>query len=107
MVYPIVQNFINGNFVAAETSRFLDVISPVDGKPLSKVPMSLPKELNKAVNAAQAAFPAWSKTPIKERVQVFFKYKFLLEKHLKELSNLVMEENGKTIREAVAEIGKG
>jgi malonate-semialdehyde dehydrogenase (acetylating)/methylmalonate-semialdehyde dehydrogenase len=40
-------------------------------------------------------FPAWSKTPVKERVQVFFRYKTLLEKHLQELSELCSEENGK------------
>src|SRR5213075_682126 len=59
-----------------------------------------------AVKTAQAAFPAWSKTPIKERVQVFFRYKTLLEKHLKELAELCSEENGKTYSEAVAEIEK-
>src|SRR6185503_11450297 len=56
--------------------------------------------------AAKAAFPAWSKTPIKERVQVFFRYKYLLEKHLKELAELCSEENGKTYGESVAEIEK-
>ena len=46
------------------------------------------------------------KTPIKERVQVFFRYKILLEKNLNELSALISEENGKTISEATAEIEK-
>ncbi|MEI2737610.1 MAG: aldehyde dehydrogenase family protein [Chitinophagaceae bacterium] len=68
--------------------------------------MSTAKDLDEAVKAAKAAFPAWSKTPIKERVQVFFRYKYLLEKHLKELSELVQEENGKTYSEAVAEVEK-
>ncbi len=48
----------------------------------------------------------WSKTPIKERVQVFFRYKYLLEKHLQELAELCSEENGKTIAESIAEIEK-
>ena len=68
--------------------------------------MSTAKDLDAAVKAAKAAFPAWSKTPIKERVQVFFRYKYLLEKNLKELAELVQEENGKTYGEAVAEIEK-
>jgi malonate-semialdehyde dehydrogenase (acetylating)/methylmalonate-semialdehyde dehydrogenase len=68
--------------------------------------MSTAKDLDSAVKAAKAAFPAWSKTPIKERVQVFFRYKYLLEKYLKELAELVQEENGKTYGEAVAEIEK-
>ncbi len=68
--------------------------------------MSAAKDLDDAVKAAQSAFPAWSKTPIKERVQVFFRYKYLLEKYLDELSVLCSEENGKTYSESVAEIEK-
>ena len=68
--------------------------------------MSTATGLDSAVKAAKAAFPAWSKTPIKERVQVFFRYKLLLEKHSRELAELVQEENGKTYAEALAEIEK-
>ena len=106
MKYPAIQNYINGKFVNASTSKTMEVISPLDGNLLSTVPMSSAKELDDAVKAAQAAFPGWSKTPIKERVQVFFRYKFLLEKHLKELAELCSEENGKTYGESVAEIEK-
>lgn len=106
MKYPKLQNYINGAFVDANTSRHLPVISPIDGNLLSEVPMSSPSDLDKAVKAAAAAFPAWSRTPIKERVQVFFRYKYLLEKHLEELALLVQEENGKTYSEAVAEVEK-
>jgi len=106
MLYPTIQNFIAGNFLATGNTRFLNVISPVDGRELSKVPMSSKKELDAAVYAANVAFASWSRTPIKERVQVFFKYKYLLEKNLQELAQLVHEENGKTVGEAVAEIEK-
>ncbi|MBS1760052.1 MAG: CoA-acylating methylmalonate-semialdehyde dehydrogenase [Bacteroidetes bacterium] len=106
MKYSPVQNFINGKFVNTDSDRKLSVISPLDGNHLSDVPMSTTKDLNAAVQAAKTAFPAWSKTPIKERVQVFFKYKTLLEKHLKELAELCSEENGKTYGESVAEIEK-
>jgi len=106
MKYSPVQNYINGQFVDASTSVTLPVISPVDGNLLSTVPLSAAKDLDEAVKAAKAAFPKWSKTPIKERVQVFFRYKYLLEKHLKELAELCTEENGKTYSESVAEIEK-
>ncbi len=104
--YPSTQNFINGKFVDASTKKSLKVISPLDGNLLSELQLSSRKDLDVAVAAAKAAFPAWSKTPIKERVQVFFRYKTLLEKHLKELSELCSEENGKTYSESVAEIEK-
>jgi malonate-semialdehyde dehydrogenase (acetylating)/methylmalonate-semialdehyde dehydrogenase len=106
MKYSPVQNYINGQFVNCTSARTLDVISPLDGNLLSKVPMSTAKDLDNAVKAAKAAFPKWSHTPIKERVQVFFKYKYLMEQNLKELAELVSEENGKTIGEATAEIEK-
>jgi malonate-semialdehyde dehydrogenase (acetylating)/methylmalonate-semialdehyde dehydrogenase len=70
------------------------------------MPCSSRTDLDAAVTAAQRAFPGWSRTPIKERVQVFFRYKYLLEQHLDELAALVSEENGKTRGEAVAEIEK-
>ncbi len=106
MKYPEVNNFINGQFVASAPAAQLDVVSPLDGALLSKVPLSVPEDLDDAVASAQKAFATWSKTPIKVRVQVFFRYKALLEKHLPELSHLVTEENGKTYEEAVAEIEK-
>ncbi len=106
MKYPPVQNYINGKFVNASSERKLNIISPIDGNLLSAVPLSTAKDLDDAVKAAKAVFPIWSKFPIKERVQVFFRYKYLLEKKLKELAELVQEENGKTYNEAVAEIEK-
>jgi len=106
MKYAPVQNYINGQFAASASERKLDVISPLDGSLLSVVPMSSATELDSAVKAARSAFPGWSKTPVKERVQVFFRYKYLLEKHLQELAALISEENGKTISESVAEIEK-
>ena len=106
MKYPPVQNYINGEFVNADSRRNLDVISPLDGNHLSAVPMSTAKDLDAAVSSANAAFAIWSKFPIKERVQVFFRYKYLLEKNLEELAGLIQEENGKTYNEAVAEIEK-
>jgi len=106
MKYAPIRNYVNGQFVDPGSQRTLNVISPVDGSLLSTVPLSSAEELNEAVVAAKKAFTKWSKTPIKDRVQVFFRYKFLLEKHLDELSALVSEENGKTTGEAVAEVEK-
>ena len=107
MKYPIIKNYINGQFVSVTSSpRTMDVVSPLDGNKLSEVPMSTGKDLNEAVLAAKAAFPSWSRTPIKERVQIFFRYRSLLEKNLKALAELCSEENGKTYSESVAEVEK-
>ncbi len=106
MKYSPVQNYINGKFIDSSSTKKLDVVSPLDGTLLSTVPMSTKKDLDDAVKSAKAAFPVWSKTPIKERVQVFFRYKYLLEEHLQSLAELCTEENGKTISESIAEIEK-
>ncbi|HEV8080733.1 MAG TPA: CoA-acylating methylmalonate-semialdehyde dehydrogenase [Chitinophagaceae bacterium] len=106
MKYKPVQNYIKGEFVSSSSTHKLDVISPLDGIKLSEVPMSTASDLGEAVRAAKAVFPYWSKTPIKERVQIFFRFKYLLEKNLHELAELCSEENGKTIGESIAEIEK-
>jgi malonate-semialdehyde dehydrogenase (acetylating)/methylmalonate-semialdehyde dehydrogenase len=82
------------------------VHDPADGRVISHVPLGGAPEVDQAVAAARAACPAWSETPIKERVQVFYRYKALLERHLDELSALVTEEHGKVKSEADAEILK-
>jgi malonate-semialdehyde dehydrogenase (acetylating)/methylmalonate-semialdehyde dehydrogenase len=107
MKYPIVKNFIDGKFIGAENpDKLLEIISPLDGSLLSKVCLSSSDDLDAAVNAAKNAFPSWSKKPIKERVQVFFRYRNLLEQHIDALAELCSEENGKTISESIAEIEK-
>ncbi len=73
---------------------------------LARVPLSAAADVDRAVQAARKAFPGWSATPIKERVQVFFRYKALLEKHIDGLARLVTEENGKIDSEARAEVLK-
>ncbi|MBL7698950.1 MAG: CoA-acylating methylmalonate-semialdehyde dehydrogenase [Chitinophagaceae bacterium] len=106
MKYSRVHNFINGRFTKSLSSHYLPVISPVDGEPLSEVPLSSAGDLDNAVAAATKAFPGWSATPIKERAQVMYRYRRLLEKNIDKLSALIQEENGKTLSEATAEIEK-
>ncbi len=106
MKYPAVENFINGEFINGNKRDTLNVISPIDGNLLSVVPMSVSADLDQAVLSAKSAFKTWGKMPIKERVQVFFRFKALLERNKTELANLVSEENGKTADEGLAEIEK-
>ncbi len=104
--YDNVKNYYGGKFVESKTTDWLEVTSPIDGNLLSRVPMSTTDELNAAVESAKGAFERWSHTTIKERVQIFFKYRQLLEEHFDELTALVSEENGKTWDEAKAEVEK-
>ena len=103
--YPEVKNYVGGEFVT-DTNSKMDVVSPLDGRKISALPMSGRKELDAAVVAAQKAYKIWSQVPIKERVQIFFRYKTLMENNLEELARLVHLENGKTMGESIAEVEK-
>lgn len=103
--YPEVKNYIGGNFTANGQKR-MEVDSPVDGSVLSSVPLSTYNDLDAAVQAAEAAYPSWSAMPVKERVQVLYRYRTLMERDLDALAQLVHEENGKTFGEAKAEVEK-
>lgn len=101
-----VQNYIGGKFQNG-ASRSMNVESPLDGTIISEVPLSGAETVEAAVQAAKAALPAWSALTIKERVQIFFKFRTLLEENIDELTELVHLENGKTHGEARAEVLKG
>ncbi len=102
---PEVKNYINGKF-ERNGQPSMDVISPLDGSVISTLPLSTYIELDVAVKAAKEAYPAWSSMTIKERVQIFFRYRSLLEKNMDELAKLVQLENGKTYGESIAEVEK-
>ena len=103
--HPEVRNYIGGQFISAEKPS-IEVLNPASGEQISTVPLSSGSEVDAAVSAARAAFEGWSQLPIKERVQVFYRYKALLERDLESLAALVSEENGKVMSEARAEVLK-
>lgn len=106
MKHPEVKNFINGQFVASSSNRFMDVECPLNGTVIANLQLSNNDDLNQAISTAKEAQKQWERVPIKERVQVLYRYKQLLERNSKELSELIVEENGKTFGEATAEIDK-
>ncbi len=105
MKYSQVTNCINGEQISGN-GQMLKVFSPLNGQVISEVPLSSADVVDEAVTAAREAFPAWSALTLKERVQIFFSYRQLLEKYRTELVALVSEENGKTSAEAAAEVDK-
>lgn len=100
-----VKNFINGKF-ERNGQTALNVESPLDGSIISTIPMSTYEDVDKAVSAAKEAFKGWSATTMKERAQIFFKYRSLLEEHMDELTKLIVLENGKNYGESKAEVEK-
>ena len=98
--------FINGKPVISRGPKDIQY-NPATGEPVAEIPRSTPEEILDAVQAAQAAFPGWSKTPVIQRCKILFKYRQLLEEHAQEFVDLIIEENGKTIEEARGSFDRG
>jgi malonate-semialdehyde dehydrogenase (acetylating) / methylmalonate-semialdehyde dehydrogenase len=99
-----VPHFIGGQWVNSKSEAWQELVNPATQATLGKVPLADAAEVNAAVEAAAAAFPAWRRTPAEDRIQPLFKLKMLLEEHLDELARLITVENGKTFTEARAEL---
>jgi malonate-semialdehyde dehydrogenase (acetylating) / methylmalonate-semialdehyde dehydrogenase len=99
-----VPNYINGQWAESHAPEWRDVLNPATAEILAQVPLSDAAEVNRAIEAAAAAFPEWRRTPPEDRIQPLFKLKMLLEEHIEEIARLITQENGKTFAEAKAEM---
>lgn len=100
-------NFIGGEWQPSASGQTLEVENPRHGKVMGEVSLSGAEDVDRAVEAAKAAFPGWKATPLKERAQILYRAKALMEARLDELSWLLSHENGKTFAESRAEVLKG
>ena len=105
--YAPCHNWIGGQWTPAASGETLPVYNPRHAKVLGQVALSGPADVDRAVAAAKAAFPGWRDTPLKERVQVLFRLKNLMERDVEELTWLVSHENGKVYAEAKGDVLKG
>jgi malonate-semialdehyde dehydrogenase (acetylating)/methylmalonate-semialdehyde dehydrogenase len=103
----ILENFIGGAWVRSSGTTLLDVRNPASGEVLAKVPLSTSDDVNRAVAAAKAAFPAWRSTPAVQRARYLFKFKQLLDQHKEEIAQICTSEHGKTLLEARNDTGRG
>ena len=97
-------NWINGEWVDSSSGERLDVDNPATGEVIATLPLSTGDEIDAAVQAAQAAFPAWRDTPAVDRGRVLFRLHALMQERFEELSRTVTIENGKTLDEARGEV---
>jgi malonate-semialdehyde dehydrogenase (acetylating)/methylmalonate-semialdehyde dehydrogenase len=102
-----VPQLSNGKWKELRSKRAGDVFNPSTGQVIARVPFATAEETGQVVEAAAAALPAWSATPVVERARLMFRYRALLEQHFEELAALVTREHGKTIAEARAEVNRG
>ena len=87
------------------SSRHLAVIDPSTGAPFIQVPAATPAQLDEAVAAATAAFPAWRATPLGDRQALVGRLGEVVRAHLDELALMVTMEQGKPLANARGEIG--
>src|SRR5439155_729832 len=102
-----LDNFIGGRWVKARTTEFFDVHNPAVGDVIGRTPLSTGADVDAAVKAATAAFPAWRETPVNARAQVLYKFKAALEEHFDEVARTVTTEHGKTLNEARGSVRRG
>ena len=79
-------------------------MNPATGQVIAQVPYAGADDVDRAARAAHAAFLKWREVPVIERVQVFYRYKDLLEKHAGEISRILSAENGKTVDDAAGSV---
>jgi malonate-semialdehyde dehydrogenase (acetylating)/methylmalonate-semialdehyde dehydrogenase len=102
-----IGHFISGKPVAGTSGRYGDVYDPASGEVQARVALADAGEVNKAVAAAAAAWPAWATTPPLRRARVMFKLKELLERDRKEISAIITSEHGKVLSDADGEVQRG
>ena len=107
MTTTAIQHFINGQVTAGESSNSQDVFNPATGRVTGRVSLATSQDVNTAVEAAQAAFPAWADTPPIRRARVMFKFLELLNVHKDELAEAITKEHGKVFTDAQGEVARG
>jgi malonate-semialdehyde dehydrogenase (acetylating)/methylmalonate-semialdehyde dehydrogenase len=101
-----IGHFLNGRVVAGNGATG-DVFNPATGELTGKVAMGGAAEVDAAVRAALAAWPAWAATPPLRRARIMFKFKEALERETKRLAAIITAEHGKLLSDAEGEVQRG
>lgn len=103
---PVMKPYIGGEWIDSESQKFTTIYDPSTGEPIAQVPQCTAAEVEKAVAAAKAAFPAWKNTPVRTRAGIMMKLRGLIERDKEELTRMVATENGKCWSEAAGDVAK-
>ncbi len=98
---------INGEMVASESTRLLPVTNPATQEVIAQVPCATEAEVERAVDAAKAAFETWKEMPVGERARLMLRYQALLKEHHDELATIISQETGKTFDDAKGDVWRG
>lgn len=99
-----LKNYVNGEWVDPDCSGYLPVENPTTGETLAQVPLSTAGAVNEAVEAAAAAYPEWSHTPVYRRCIPLLRLAAIFREREEEVSRVLVREQGKSLPDARAEI---
>jgi aminomuconate-semialdehyde/2-hydroxymuconate-6-semialdehyde dehydrogenase len=92
-----LENYIGGSFQPPMSANFIDLVNPAIGEVTGQVPDSNEKDVNAAVEAAKAALPKWSTTPVEERFRLLNKIAELVDANADVLALAETNDNGKPL----------
>ncbi len=95
------ENFIGGEWIAPSSGEYIENISPVDGKLLTKIPRSNEKDVDLAVEAAKKGFEEFKHTSVTQRSALLNKIADIVEANLETLAVAETLDNGKAVRETL------
>jgi len=102
-----IRHFINGQAYEGQSGRFSDVFNPNTGEVQARVQLATEQEVDRAVQAAAAAFESWSTINPQRRARVMFEFKRLVERDMNQLAELLSSEHGKVIADSKGDIQRG
>lgn len=103
----MIENLINNKRSASTSGREQPVYNPATGEAIDTLGLSSVEEVNAAIDAAAAAFPAWSNTPPQKRAAVLFRFNELIGQNADALAREISREHGKTHEDALGEVQRG
>jgi len=102
-----INHWIGGRSVAGTSGRSGAVYNPATGRQAAEVDFATVEEVDRAVQAAKAAFPAWREVSLAKRAELFFRIRELLHDRREEVARILTSEHGKVLSDALGEVTRG
>jgi aldehyde dehydrogenase (NAD+) len=99
-----LKNYVGGEWVDAASGETFESRSPADGELVGVFPKSGAEDVDRAVEAAKAAYEDWRLVPAPKRGEIIFRFAELLKEHKAELTDLMTHEMGKVKAEAGGDV---
>src|SRR6266487_1036640 len=102
-----ISHWIGGAIVCGESGRSGPVYNPASGVQTGEVDFASVEEVDRAVQAAKAAFPSWRATSLSRKTEIFFRIRALADEHREDIAKILTAEHGKVLSDAKGEVARG